>query len=227
MNVTYNLMQFQSTRPHGARLKGNSINTVGNSFNPRAHMGRDPDYGSGKWKTNSFNPRAHMGRDRCSAARCVAMRSFNPRAHMGRDTRWSCSLRSCASFNPRAHMGRDSCRTWTMRKATRFNPRAHMGRDILEILPYSWSKVSIHAPTWGATDSSTTAAATVKFQSTRPHGARLFARVYNRDNQRFQSTRPHGARRAMEEFTSSSKVVSIHAPTWGATRGGAKGSALW
>ncbi len=54
--------------------------------------------------------------------------------------------------------------------------------------------VSIHAPTWGATGLSGGGTIVTKFQSTRPHGARLalFGICFN--NFMFQSTRPHGAR---------------------------------
>ena len=98
--------------------------------------------------------------------------------------------------------------------------------------------VSIHAPTWGATgpdvvrDYIARFQSTLphgerpplwvisfhfcKFQSTLPHGERLSDSIDNSVNTEFQSTLPHGERHSLTvEFTIY--IVSIHAPTWGAT----------
>ena len=57
------------------------------------------------------------------------------------------------------------------------------------------TKVSIHAPTWGAT-----------------------ATYYGiNDRIEFQSTHPHGVRHILQLFKQTIRHVSIHAPTWGAT----------
>ncbi len=78
-------------------------------------------------------------------------------------------------------------------------------------------KVSIHAPAWGATSLLLVLSSFVKFQSTRPHGARpptpepeepalpvsIHAPAWGAtkahrladSDTKFQSTRPHGARR--------------------------------
>ena len=55
-------------------------------------------------------------------------------------------------------------------------------------------EVSIHAPTWGATNEYVTVTRVGKFQSTHPHGVRL-----------------------IQNKTIFRQIVSIHAPTWGAT----------
>ena len=55
------------------------------------------------------------------------------------------------------------------------------------------------------------------FQSTRPRGARHERLVVLRGLKQFQSTRPRGARRSIGK-TVRAWTVSIHAPTWGATR---------
>jgi len=55
-------------------------------------------------------------------------------------------------FNPRAHAGRDRGEQGTDMPLNRFNPRAHAGRDIK-------AKQSV--------------VVVLKFQSTRPRGARL------------------------------------------------------
>ena len=57
-------------------------------------------------------------------------------------------------------------------------------------------RVSIHAPTWGATQTT--------------HGSR-------QDKPRFQSTLPRGERPDDTRQQAGQATVSIHAPTWGAT----------
>ena len=80
---------------------------------------------------------------------------------------------------------------------TSFNSRSHMGSDVvIQGQRYS-KKVSIHAPTWGATHI--------------PHTHRMV--------RRFQSTLPHGERLPLMTFLRGVSHVSIHAPTWGATGG--------
>ena len=98
--------------------------------------------------------------------------------------------------------------------------------------------VSIHAPTWGATVILMFSGGRFQFQFTRPRGARragdhhaLSRRSFNsrahvgRDWIRvpasaaslvFQFTRPRGARHEQDTLRTFS-LVSIHAPTWGAT----------
>ena len=53
-----------------------------------------------------------------------------------------------------------------------FNPRAHTGRDKHAKINNHGIRVSIHAPTRGATEDANKLAVKAKFQSTRPHGAR-------------------------------------------------------
>ena len=102
------------------------------------------------------------------------------------------------------------------------------------------SAVSIHAPAWGATFRYVFPLCNLgQFQSTRPRGARReiggafqgapgfnprarVGRDATRTGERpvlvwFQSTRPRGARRFLGLADGRFKVVSIHAPAWGAT----------
>ena len=75
-----------------------------------------------------------------------------------------------------------------------FNPRSHMGSDHRQGGRGLHTEVSIHAPTWGATDLCSRGGNGTGFQSTLPHGERLPSLI-----------RLH------------CQIVSIHAPTWGAT----------
>ena len=58
---------------------------------------------------------------------------------------------------------------------------------------------------------------TMKFQSTRPRGARLGLDSSGAKKGIFQSTRPRGARRAGLPQEAQGHAISIHAPARGAT----------
>ena len=78
--------------------------------------------------------------------------------------------------------------------------------------------VSIHAPTRGATASTYwSVEARLTFQSTRPQGARRQPWAWAIVNGWFQSTRPQGARPIFAPTRDNIWLVSIHAPTRGAT----------
>ena len=83
-----------------------------------------------------------------------------------------------------------------MASQLRFNPRTHMGCDMMMIIVTSCSS---------------------QFQSTHPHGVRLKGVEYGDCSEEFQSTHPHGVRPDHPGHSPTFNVVSIHAPTWGAT----------
>ena len=99
-------------------------------------------------------------------------------------------------------------------------------------------RVSIHAPTRGATSLNFFIFQLVLFQSTHPHGVRLglfhgrllllgfnprthtgcdLKRCTKKASCQFQSTHPHGVRQPLAKTPNAPKNVSIHAPTRGAT----------
>ena len=99
-------------------------------------------------------------------------------------------------------------------------------------------QVSIHAPTWGATRQYQAHIRRRQFQSTHPRGVRPAAEWCEHYSGRFQSTHPRGVRRQKDgKYTGDTgfnprthvgcdgaamryhfvQLVSIHAPTWGAT----------
>ena len=60
-----------------------------------------------------------------------------------------------------------------------FNPRTHTGCDNNTFCAYKEvERVSIHAPTRGATKLGATCLNLVKFQSTHPHGVRQCAKLH-------------------------------------------------
>jgi len=98
---------------------------------------------------------------------------FNPRARVGRDQSIRHHSGARKSFNPRARVGRDKTKVASIFCRRCFNPRARVGRDLLA------SRRSAHG---------------LKFQSTRPRGARRNAFHMRFETEMFQSTRPRGAR---------------------------------
>src|SRR5439155_1069587 len=56
-------LQFQSTRPRGARRRKGQGGRRESCFNPRARAGRDWRYLERRFPGGSFNPRARAGRD--------------------------------------------------------------------------------------------------------------------------------------------------------------------
>ncbi len=196
--INLSAYEFQSTRPHGARLTvilSPATSLVFQSTRP--HGARHQTLIARIFPDKFQSTRPHGARPRAINRGSVMGTSFNPRARMGRDTgqastyhrdtevsihapAWGATLRSIIfiererSFNPRARMGRDAVICRSICSQSCFNPRARMGRD-----PLSWP----------------TAKGPREFQSTRPHGARRRNKV-----------------RAWLDF-----LVSIHAPAWGAT----------
>ena len=75
-----------------------------------------------------------------------------------------------------------------------FNPRSHKGSDNMTVQLQPIRRVSIHAPTWGATQIMGYASVLDQFQSTLPHGERLVVSLRLVLNLVFQSTLPHGER---------------------------------
>ena len=100
-----------------------------------------------------------------------------------------------------------------------FNPRTHVGCDLPGGTPDGAQplRVSIHAPTWGAT-------AFLHFSQV-VQGVSIHAPTWGATNmtsffsrrRKFQSTHPRGVRRSTDTWSVPYVGVSIHAPTWGAT----------
>ena len=115
--------------------------------------GATGDYQESGTITYDFNPRTHMGCDGikyCVIMSIVIFQSTHPhgvRPPCG--PRWTMPWRY---FNPRTHMGCDDRGAAYCRPSANFNPRTHMGCDwrIVSALVYNL-RISIHAPTWGAT----------------------------------------------------------------------------
>ena len=123
-------VEFQSTRPHGARLAlGYEISGNEEFQSTRPHGARPLSAGTLSSRP-SFNPRARTGRDRG-----------------GTRTPWRSSR-----FNPRARTGRDLAPVMLWRSLRRFqSTRPHGARRLVPRLRPKPKMVSIHAPARGAT----------------------------------------------------------------------------
>ena len=107
-------------------------------------------------------------------------RSFSPTA------------RRC--FNPRSRMGSDRAKIAVSWPSKCFNPRSHTGSDTHVRKAHQGKLVSIHAPTWGATNKRGSSYVVSSFQSTLPHGERHKNKAAYVNAMMFQSTLPHGER---------------------------------
>ena len=209
--------KFQSTHPRGVRHPTTIAMVamiVFQSTHPRGvrRRARAPDQGNG-----DFNPRTHVGCDIRPDETAAHAKDFNPRTHVG------CDLVQGAEFQP------DKISI----HAPTWGATPHGADGGLELV------ISIHAPTWGATYVSFRSFLMVRFQSTHPRGVRHEANRKVLDYIKFQSTHPRGVRPALRLFNVQLRNfnprthvgcdlqfrghrelddISIHAPTWGATR---------
>ena len=103
-----------------------------------------------------------------------------------------------------------------------FNPRSHEGSDSKDgILLPRW-KISIHAPTRGATNFQVHSIYHMIFQSTLPRGERLFHLFFFQHIHHF-NPRSHEGSDAVKILMIPKIIISIHAPTRGATSGSFSG----
>ena len=167
-----------------------------NSFNPRAHVGRDGAAKIFPEMPVGFNPRAHVGRDGFVAAAVAARTAVSIHAPT-----WGATV---AFFANKALALFQSTRPRGARRST-----AQPGSAVMNVSIHAptWGAtryghklprermVSIHAPTWGATKLPTLQVLPACGFNPRAHVGR--------------DKRPAGRWCLCQ--------VSIHAPTWGAT----------
>ena len=164
---------------------------------------------------------------------------FNPRTHVGCDHNTHIETVPSGDFNPRTHVGCDilSAAIYEERKISIHAPT--WGATCTPTLMSKINEISIHAPTWGATFSGRAFSARSLFQSTHPRGVRPRLSADTWVVLTFQSTHPRGVRQlgfllikinlnfnprthvgcdGYRVFSSDRPIlISIHAPTWGAT----------
>ena len=233
--------QFQSTHPHGVRHRKARTNNGYRRFNPRTHTGCDTRRQGCCCRPPGFNPRTHTGCDCPRSSRSWASGRFNPRTHTGCDERMELAELVCSMFqsthphgvrpvlefmsilsidvsihaptrgatskecphqyslslfqSTHPHGVRQSI-VWQQLPTVSFNPRTHTGCD------YVCSDLGM--PDY-------------EFQSTHPHGVRLpllkgldcLSKSFN--------PRTHTGCDRIASIVLPDVLVSIHAPTRGAT----------
>ena len=121
-------------------------------------------------------------------------------------------------FNPRTHVGCDNAPKFTFDEINDFNPRTHVGCDVIRRqFGLEFLRISIHAPTWGATRPF--------YRPCRCCGISIHAPTWGATKVNtdvnvmhlFQSTHPRGVRHGEDVVMERIDRISIHAPTWGAT----------
>ena len=217
--INDNLYEFQSTHPHGVRLGINHFENI--IYVVSIHA---PTRGATIILYN--------------VSSCLTFQSTHPHGVRPISLKKSWRIKS---FNPRTHTGCDHKFFHRRDYHPRFNPRTHTGCDEYVIETVCGDLVSIHAPTRGATHATTLChcvfsgfnprthtgcdsiysscvSPCMLFQSTHPHGVRLRINLNEHPGIVFQSTHPHGVRPPEIAPSIPDDIVSIHAPTRGATR---------
>ena len=171
----HQIQAFQSTHPHGVRqtLDKSTFHEI--SFNPRTHTGCDtakagvmtaadrvsihaPTRGatfttiSTASLNGSFNPRTHTGCDLTSAASLSKSPVFQSTHPHGVRPKSHVLFSSASGFNPRTHTGCDVS-IYVQSKFTELFQSTHPHGVRLDnaLKVISVDRVSIHAPTRGAT----------------------------------------------------------------------------
>ena len=120
---------FQSTLPHGERLRRDNGAHALRCFNPRSHMGSDSNLGEVGAHIMSFNPRSHMGSDAARMSKRVGdmFQSTLPHGerHLFGD---AVAYSSPVSIHAPTWGATDILRHFSF-KYSGFNPRSHMGSD--------------------------------------------------------------------------------------------------
>ena len=191
-------LEFQSTRPRGARQDARREVMVCSAVSIHAPA----------WGATSAAVLSGQG----GAFQSTRPRGARPARCAAPDLRSPC-------FNPRARVGRDTGWTPTATRLRCFNPRARVGRDQGYGVKNAETGVSIHAPAWGATRGNGACCGMRRmFQSTRPRGARRGLRPFLFQEWLVSIHAPAWGATLDGSILATTVEVSIHAPAWGATR---------
>ena len=132
-----------------------------------------------------------------------------------RKNRFPCTNKR--SFNPRSYKRSDNeLITFSVPVAT-FNPRSYKRSDLAKIPLAKLPFLSIHAPTRGATANTKAQAETLNFQSTLLQEERRHCQKVRLLSAVFQSTLLQEERHPTRTPHTNPHILSIHAPTRGAT----------
>ena len=179
----------------GATRKRRAAERPALGFNSRSRMGSDTKQAQAVGVTERFNSRSRMGSDVGVWPCLSSISQFQFTLPHGERLQRHAPNIPIAGFNSRSRMGSDLVASVPERGKMSFNSRSRMGSDIERNLISQRTKVSIHAPAWGAT----------RNETDEPTA-----------NAGFNSRSRMGSDSPLRSV-STNKSVSIHAPAWGAT----------
>ena len=166
-------------------------------FNPRSYMRSDYKWLASGITTMDFNPRSYMRSDVNRGAYDVAGGWFQSTLlHEERRHLWHRCYCLCQHFNPRSYMRSD---------------------DTLPLTSLGCYRISIHAPTWGATSKSVEG---WECWLISIHAPTWGATIYSATPENRKMISIHAPTWGATDLNAPSKyffLISIHAPTWGAT----------
>ena len=145
------MLIFQFTLPREERRQVQAQPLTLQNFNPRSHERSDFLVLTSKRLILYFNPRSHERSDCYSNISLTFSSYFNPRSHERSD---ATTLRQGIyrlNFNPRSHERSDKSSFCSIGSSAYFNPRSHERSDIVYCYRFKYIRISIHAPTRGAT----------------------------------------------------------------------------
>ena len=185
-------------------------------FNPRSHEGSDKQCRTGNRLVNDFNPRSHEGSDDpfrpiqphiirfqsalprgerpvyCSCLPCQS--GFQSALPRGERHYLTLTLSYIVDFNPRSHERSDTFACHSGFIYADFNPRSHEGSDTDNRVIPTQERISIRAPTRGATSFAFNCGTGNLFQSALPRGERHSPGTLTWGSDKFQSALPRGER---------------------------------
>ena len=143
------------------------------NFNPRSHERSDQGIRF-QWRDEQgISIHAPTRGATLLYAFCYILRNFNPRSHERSDSFIRIRFPGLEYFNPRSHERSDQSACPCSRHSRNFNPRSHERSDRLLVKSIIRLRISIHAPTRGATSLVKVFPYLFLFQSTLPREERL------------------------------------------------------
>ena len=166
-------LEFQSTHPRGVRL-----NLAGDIFSISVISIHAPTWGATS-----------------VASRIVFSYPFQSTHPRGVRRKARPVPGGSSYFNPRTHVGCDLVVALRITVNPHFNPRTHVGCDTRRSVTATQLRISIHAPTWGATDRNRIPRTRSPYFNPRTHvGCDIGFLQVVIPSKEFQSTHPRGVR---------------------------------
>ena len=234
-NYTTGISIHAPTR--GATYVGQNVYSNLNDFNPRSHKGSDKPGLQNLYHQYNFNPRSHKGSDYNYTTRelikqisihaptrgatksrsdilmlSIIFQSTLPQGERRNDTD---RVEFIFNFNPRSHKGSDIWETGYGWMHSDFNPRSHKGSDYRKREASRMDKISIHAPTRGATKTQQPNPNAYKDISIHAptRGATVLIKLQKLLPQYFNPRSHKGSDYKTSRITGGMMKISIHAPT--------------